>query len=50
MERKLTLEILEKYAKEIWKDPFIELGIIYINDKAKEKLSNKIIEYINEMG
>ena len=50
MKRKLTLEILEKCAKEIWKDPFIELGIIYINDKAKEELSNKIIKHINEMG
>lgn len=50
MERKLTLETLEKCVKEIWKDPFIELGIIYINDKAKEELNNKIIEYINEMG
>lgn len=50
MERKLTLKTLEKCAKEIWKDPFIELGIIYINNKAKEELNNKIIEHINEMG
>jgi hypothetical protein len=49
-EKKITLETLEKCTKEIWKDPFIELGIIYINDKAKEELNNKIIEHINEMG